>query len=315
MPRITIPPLSLKPGHAHDTAIALGDLGGLAQYGVRLQRLLPGQSSSMRHWHDREDEFVLVLEGKPTLVEDSGETTLDPGAAAAFPAGRPNGHTLENRGADVVRFLVIGWRDDNDLCRYSGRDRQFVKSPDGAGYTRRDGTPLREDDPTGPFDDPPYSGPCGAIDTNRAPLKTGSIYPAPYGAQMVGRSSLRLGEAGGLTQFGVNLVMLDPGARSSLRHWHMYEDEFVMVTQGDVTLIEDEGETGMRPGDCAAFPAGVANGHCFLNKTDAPAAFLVVGTKAPQEVATYSDIDLIVEIGGGVAHFTRKDGTPYRFDP
>ncbi|MEV8465762.1 cupin domain-containing protein [Fluviibacterium sp. DFM31] len=149
------------------------------------------------------------------------------------------------------------------------------------------------------------------IDPATVPLKTGSIYPAPYDAQMAGRSSLRLGQAGGLTQFGVNLVILQPGARSSLRHWHLNEDEFVMVLEGDLTLVDDDGETAMGPGDCAAFPAGDANGHCFVNRSEAEGRFLVVGSKAPHEVATYSDIDLKVTMAEGTATFTRKDGSPY----
>lgn len=151
----------------------------------------------------------------------------------------------------------------------------------------------------------------GKIDLSRAPVKTGSIYPEPYASEMAGRSSLRLGEAGGLTQFGANLVILAPGAKSSLRHWHRHEDEFVMVTQGEVVLVQDEGETVMRPGDCAAFPAGDPNGHNFLNHTDAEARFLVVGTRAPREVATYSDVDLVVEIEGGMARFSHRDGAPF----
>jgi uncharacterized cupin superfamily protein len=97
-----------------------------------------------------------------------------------------------------------------------------------------------------------------------------------------------------------------------LRHWHAAEDEFVMVTEGECTLILDAGETVMRPGDCAAFPAGVADGHHFVNRSARPARFLVVGTKAAREVATYSDVDLMVTLEGGRATFTRKDGTPYR---
>lgn len=150
------------------------------------------------------------------------------------------------------------------------------------------------------------------IDIASVPKKTGSIYPAPYAAQMTGRSSLRLGQAGGLTQFGANLVTLEPGARSSLRHWHLHEDEFVMVTEGALVLVEDDGEATMCAGDCAAFPAGVANGHCLVNRSDAVARFLVVGSKAPREEATYSDINLKVTLADGAATFTRKDGTPYR---
>jgi uncharacterized cupin superfamily protein len=149
------------------------------------------------------------------------------------------------------------------------------------------------------------------IDLTTAPLRTGSIYPSPYAEMMAGRSSLRLGEAGGLTQFGVNLVILAPGARSSLRHWHAHEDEFVMVTEGECTMYLDAGPTVMRAGDCAAFPAGREDGHCFVNHTDAEARFLVVGTKAAREVATYSDVDLKVEIAGGTSRFTYKDGTDW----
>ena len=150
------------------------------------------------------------------------------------------------------------------------------------------------------------------IDLAKVPVKTGSIYPAPYAAMMAGRSSLRLGEAGGLTQFGVNLVTLEPGALSSLRHWHLAEDEFVMVTEGICTMVTDAGATEMRPGDCAAFPAGQPDGHHFINRTDRPARFLVVGSKAPREVATYSDVDLMLTLEGGRATSTHKDGSPFK---
>lgn len=149
------------------------------------------------------------------------------------------------------------------------------------------------------------------IDQTALTPRTGSIYPEPYASQMKGRSSLRLGDAGGLTQFGANLVMLEPGAMSSLRHWHRNEDEFVMVTEGECTLVQDAGETVMRPGDCAAFPAGATDGHHFVNRSDRVAKFLVVGTRSRHEVATYSDVDMMVELKDGTATFTYKDGTPW----
>ncbi len=147
------------------------------------------------------------------------------------------------------------------------------------------------------------------LDLAAAPVKTGSIYPEPWASEMAGRSSLRLGEAGGLTQFGVNLVRLAPGAKSSLRHWHAKEDEFVWVVSGELTLMQDAGETAMQPGDCAAFPAGVADGHQLVNRSGAEASFLVVGTKARDEVAHYSDVDLRLEMRDGRAEFTRRDGS------
>jgi uncharacterized cupin superfamily protein len=150
------------------------------------------------------------------------------------------------------------------------------------------------------------------IDMATVPVKSGTIYPAPYDAQVAGRTSLRLGDAGGLSQFGVNIVILAPGAKSSMRHWHLNEDEFVMVIQGSCTMMLDAGPTIMHPGDCAAFPAGKPDGHCFINHTKNEARFLVVGTKAKTEVATYSDVDFRVEQGGGMNRFTYRDGTDWQ---
>lgn len=149
------------------------------------------------------------------------------------------------------------------------------------------------------------------LDLSTVPVKAGSIYPPPFADMMAGRSSLRLGQAGGLVQFGANLVILAPGARSSLRHWHQAEDELVLVLQGACTLVQDGGSAVMRPGDCAAFPAGLADGHCLINDTGAEARFLVLGTKAPTEVVTYSDVDLVFTHDGTTSVFTRKDGTAY----
>ncbi len=132
------------------------------------------------------------------------------------------------------------------------------------------------------------------LDLAAVPVKTGSIYPAPYAAMMAGRSSLRLGQAGGLTQFGVNLVTLEPGALSSLRHWHMAEDEVVMVMTGACTLVQDGAQAVMRAGIAAAFPAGVADGHHFINRVGCPRLLFGDRQQGPHEVATYSDVDLVV---------------------
>jgi uncharacterized cupin superfamily protein len=151
----------------------------------------------------------------------------------------------------------------------------------------------------------------GLIDQSQCRARTGTIYPQPYASQVAGRSYKRLGDAAGLTQFGANLVTLEPGARSSLRHWHRAEDEFVMVTEGELVLVQDEGEYVMHPGDCAAWPAGDRNGHCFLNRTDREARFLVVGSKAAHEVVTYSDEDLMIEVNDGKPALLYRDGTPW----
>jgi len=152
------------------------------------------------------------------------------------------------------------------------------------------------------------------LDLAAIPFRTGSGYPGRLAEEVAGRSSQRLGDAGGLTQFGANLVRLEPGAKSSLRHWHEQQDEFVMVTEGICTLIDEDGEHQMRPGDCAAFPAGDPNGHHLVNRTDAPAAFLVIGTRTPTETAHYSDIDMMVVQDATGSTFTRKDGSPLTAD-
>ena len=134
----------------------------------------------------------------------------------------------------------------------------------------------------------------GVIDPTACPVKTGSIYPEPYAAQMAGRSSLRLGEAAGLTQFGANSSTLAPGARSSLRHWHAAEDEFVMVTEGELILVQDEGEYTLRPGDCAAWQAGDPTATASSTAPTARPASSSSAAKAAHEVATYSDLDLVL---------------------
>jgi uncharacterized cupin superfamily protein len=112
-----------------------------------------------------------------------------------------------------------------------------------------------------------------------------------------------------LTDFGVNLMRLPPGNWSSQRHWHSDEDEFVYVLEGELTLIEDGGETVLRAGDCAAFPKNSGNGHHLINKSGAMAVYLEVGARSPADVTICSDIDMMSSNADG--RFVHKDGTPY----
>jgi len=141
------------------------------------------------------------------------------------------------------------------------------------------------------------------------PRHRGSNYPAPFDSQPASRIRQRLGDAGELTQFGVNLLQLPPGAWSSQRHWHSAEDEFVYVISGEVVLITDNGEEVMRAGDCAAFPRNVPNGHHLVNKGGATAVCLEVGTRMPDDFAVYPDIDMVFD--AKVDCFAHKDGVPY----
>lgn len=146
------------------------------------------------------------------------------------------------------------------------------------------------------------------IDIAAAPVRKGSSYPSPFDAPCAARARQRLGDAGGLGDFGVNLMTLPPGGWSSQRHWHTHEDEFVFVLEGEVTLIEDGGETILRAGDCASFAKGTRNGHHLINRSSAMAVYLDVGSRNPLDVATYSDIDMMTTADGPFVH---KDGTPY----
>jgi uncharacterized cupin superfamily protein len=148
------------------------------------------------------------------------------------------------------------------------------------------------------------------IDIAALPVDTRRGYPPPHDEQIAGRSKKRMADAAGLTQFGVNLTTLKPGSASALRHWHENEDEFVYVLEGELTLIEDEGETILRAGDAAGFKAGVANGHCLVNRSDADAVFLEIGSRAARERAHYSDFDFVAAKDETGVRYTHKDGTP-----
>ena len=151
------------------------------------------------------------------------------------------------------------------------------------------------------------------IDIAAAPTRFGTRYPAPYDAPCKDRRRWMLGDAAGLTQFGVNLMRLEPGAWSSQRHWHAREDEFVHVLQGEVVLVEDGGETVLRAGDSAGFKAGVRDGHCLQNRSTADVELLVVGSRNDADYGEYSDIDMAYAPGrySGRGGFRHKDGTPY----
>lgn len=146
------------------------------------------------------------------------------------------------------------------------------------------------------------------VDIASAPSRIGSGYPAPYDAPCAKRQRIQLGDAGGLQDFGVNLLRLPIGTWSSQRHWHDREDEFIYVVSGEVTLIDDAGETLLRPGDCAAFPKNAANGHHLVNNSSADALVLEVGTRRADDITIYADIDMKYdpEAGG----YVRKEGGP-----
>jgi len=145
------------------------------------------------------------------------------------------------------------------------------------------------------------------INVKALPVVTGSRYPAPFDAPCAQRTRQRLGDAAGLTDFGVNLLRLPPGVWSSQRHWHGAEDEFVYVLEGEVVLVTDAGEEILRVGDCAGFKAGLKDGHHLLNRSPKDAVVLEVGSRKPEDEGEYSDIDMRF----GRKGYVHKNGEPY----
>ncbi|TAN04421.1 MAG: cupin domain-containing protein [Rhodanobacteraceae bacterium] len=149
------------------------------------------------------------------------------------------------------------------------------------------------------------------IDIDALPRRTGCGYPPPFDQPCHGRARTPLGDAGGLTDFGVNLLELPPGGWSSQRHWHSAEDEFVWVLEGEVVLIDDQGEHAMRAGDCATFRKGDPNGHHLVNRSGQPARCLEVGSRKPDDDACdYPDVDLYIGPGHD-AGYVHKNQEPY----
>jgi uncharacterized cupin superfamily protein len=151
------------------------------------------------------------------------------------------------------------------------------------------------------------------VDSESQQVAVGSRYPAPFDEPCKTRVNARISHGSGVTQFGVVLTRLPPGAWSSQRHWHAHEDEFVHVLSGQVVLIEDAGETLLGPGDSAGFPAGTRNGHHFVNRSPEEVVLFVVGSRDDRDWGEYPDIDMkfLPERYSGKGGFAHKDGTPY----
>lgn len=149
------------------------------------------------------------------------------------------------------------------------------------------------------------------IDIAEAQIDRALRYPKPFADVLAGREKAKLGDAIGLTQFGVNIATLPPGVWSSQRHWHAAEDEFIYVLDGEIVLVEDDGEVVLKPGDAAGFKANSGNGHCLINRGATTARYLEVGTRSWKDTVTYSDIDMRLERDGAERRYLHKSGGPY----
>jgi uncharacterized cupin superfamily protein len=149
------------------------------------------------------------------------------------------------------------------------------------------------------------------VATQVTPRIKPSIYPEPFASRMAGREKRTLGDLFGLSNFGVNLTRLLPGACSALRHAHSKQDEFIYILHGHPVLLTNAGETQLSPGMCAGFKAGTGDGHHLVNRTNDEVSYLEVGDRSTGDSAVYPDDDLQAALVEGKWQFAHKDGSPY----
>ena len=151
------------------------------------------------------------------------------------------------------------------------------------------------------------------INPQEVPSEIRTNYPDEFKPMVAGRIRQQLGNFAGLQNFGVNLVKLEPGSYSSIRHWHSHQDEFIYVLEGELTLVTDKSAEILTPGMAAGFPAGEANGHHLVNRSSVVAIYLEVGDRTPNDKVTYPDENLMTTASpdGKSRKLIRNDGTPY----
>lgn len=151
-----------------------------------------------------------------------------------------------------------------------------------------------------------------AINVSELPEVRGSTYPEPFRSRMGDRVKRRLGEAFGLQQFGVNLVRLQPGGQSALRHFHTHEEELIYLLEGELLLITNVGEQTVRAGMCVGFPANTGDAHHLVNRSTKEAVYIEVGSRKDDDQGYYPDDDLCWLLDGkGGSVPGHKDGSPY----
>lgn len=275
--------------------------GGLTHFGAYVDTLQPGAYSSHRHWHENEDEFLYVLDGTATVRDDDGAHDLGPGDAVCWRHGDPNAHHVTNLGDVPCRYLIVGSRVAGDVCHYPDSGRRLVNGAarwviyTATGEIEREGELPPELVGLPPVWGQPYDGTVRPRILRAAErewvAETAYMHPI-LGGGLGPYQHCVLGDAGGLSQFGVHLEILPPGSRSSFRHWHEAEDEMVHVLSGEVVLVEDTGSI-LRPGDTACWPAGHPVGHCLENRNNQNVIYLAIGTRCTRDVIRYPDHELV----------------------
>lgn len=293
----------------------VSNIGGLTQFGAYRATLPPGGISSRRHWHDAEDEFLYVLDGTATVIDDDGAHSLVPGDAACWRHGDPNGHHVMNRTNAPLGYLIVGSRVARDVCHDPDSGWRQINGDRTWQLLQADGQPAKQGDlPAELLHLMPRWGtlydralPAPRI-VHRAMARIDTGTPEQI-ARMGAFEGILYSDTGRLSQFGAFVETLESGAPSSDRHWHEQEDEFLLMLAGAATVVENDGAHLLHLGDAACWPAGVPNGHHVVNRSATLCSYLIIGSRLPSDKVHYSDIDKLYTRENGVETRRKRDGS------
>lgn len=276
-------------------------MGAPWHVGVAIEELPPGRQTAPFHFHMLEEEHVLILEGSCTLRLGAEQRTLRQGDYVCYPAGQKAGHCMINETDRPCRYLIVGANIPHEVCVYPDSAKVRVRWL-GEHYDRRrlldywdreTGSGASGPAPSHAPDDP-------------APLQPVAVEDIPWrdwsqGGRFGGRIRHLTRAALGERDYRIGIVLeeLSPGRQSCPLHFHLLEEEHVLVLEGAMTLRLDDNRVSLKAGDFASFPAARQVGHCFINETDVPCRYVVIGENNPNEVCVYPDSNKISVIALG----------------
>jgi uncharacterized cupin superfamily protein len=278
--------------------LSLAALGEDYHVGVALEELAPGKQSAPFHYHFAEEEHVYLLEGTLTVRLGPDTYEMKPGGYVCFPAGQRAGHCLVNNSAAPCRYVIVGERIPNEVAVYPDSNKVLVRQVGRLfdidatrNYWAGENTGL----PAGTL--PPshiVEKPIGMADKPKHPISAADVAwneEGPgTGTRFGGRSKhLTYAAVGADYHVGVLIESPAPGRRLWPRHYHMVEEEHVLILEGEATLLLGDEEHRMRPGDYVCFPAGHMVGHAVLNSGTGPCSYLMIGEHSPHDVCVYPD--------------------------
>jgi uncharacterized cupin superfamily protein len=282
--------------------LSLATIGDDYHVGVAIEELPSGMQTAPAHYHFLEEEHLYILEGSLTVRLGAGTHRMRAGDYICFPAGQKAGHCLINETDAPCRYVVIGENKANDVVVYTDSNKVLVRPLGRRALFDLAATRNYWDGEETGLDRPPESGRPEVLAEDpelqaKPPIAAGGI---PWEDQTVGGAfggqakHLTYAAVGPGYHVGVMIEAPAPGQRLAPRHYHMLEEEYALMLEGEATVLlrhEDgrEESHAMRPGDIIAFPAGRRVGHSIVNSGSGPCRYLMIGEHNPNEVCVYPD--------------------------